>query len=144
MWAWQDSNLWPCAYQAHALTNWATGPSSCGFLLAVFAKHWPNGWKEKRGSKEHWARLNINWEGFWRKSKGPWKDLEKIVEARGFEPLTYSLQSYRSTNWAIPPFCFSFTDWPTVKLTGFTQACDLQLALTMNLRYPNFNFRKRL
>ena len=25
-WAWQDSNLWPCAYQAHALTSWATRP----------------------------------------------------------------------------------------------------------------------
>ena len=25
-WAWQDLNLWPCAYQAHALTSWATGP----------------------------------------------------------------------------------------------------------------------
>ena len=25
-WAWLDSNQWPCAYQAHALTNWATGP----------------------------------------------------------------------------------------------------------------------
>ena len=26
-----------------------------------------------------------------------------MVEARGVEPLTYSLQSYRSTSWAMPP-----------------------------------------
>lgn len=26
-WVWQDLNLWPHAYQACALTNWATGPS---------------------------------------------------------------------------------------------------------------------
>ena len=30
----------------------------------------------------------------------PWKawNYASLVEARGFEPLTYSLQSYRSTN----------------------------------------------
>ena len=27
-WVWQDLNLWPRAYQARALTNWATGPFS--------------------------------------------------------------------------------------------------------------------
>ena len=27
-WAWVDLNYWPHAYQACALTNWATGPSS--------------------------------------------------------------------------------------------------------------------
>ena len=28
----------------------------------------------------------------------------KLVEADGIEPTTYSLQSYRSPNWATPPF----------------------------------------
>ena len=41
-WVWQDLNLWPHAYQACALTNWATDPqihlrrtTCCGFLPIV-------------------------------------------------------------------------------------------------------------
>ena len=41
-WVWQDLNLWPHAYQACALTNWATDPqilqwrtTCCGFLPAI-------------------------------------------------------------------------------------------------------------
>lgn len=36
-WAWQDSNLRPHAYQACALTNWATGPKLCQILYSPFA-----------------------------------------------------------------------------------------------------------
>ena len=34
-WAWLDSNRWPCAYQAHALTNWATRPTKLVELRRV-------------------------------------------------------------------------------------------------------------
>lgn len=64
-WAWLDSNQRPHAYQACALTNWATGP--VGYPWTLF-------------------------------SSGP------LVEVNGFEPLTFCLQSRRSTNWAKPPY----------------------------------------
>ena len=36
-WAWQDLNLWPHAYQACALTNWATGPDASNtYKVSVF------------------------------------------------------------------------------------------------------------
>ena len=33
-----------------------------------------------------------------------------LVEADGIEPTTYSLQSYRSPNWATPPFWWARED----------------------------------
>ena len=40
----------------------------------------------------------------------------KMVEVNGFEPLTFCLQSRRSTNWAKPPFA-GF--WPEALLENF-------------------------
>ena len=33
-----------------------------------------------------------------------------MVEVNGFEPMTYSLQSYRSSSWAIPPIWWAWED----------------------------------
>ena len=38
-WAWQDLNLWPHAYQACALTNWATGPHASNTHKLLFSKN---------------------------------------------------------------------------------------------------------
>ena len=76
-WAWLDSNQWPRAYQARALTNWATGP--CWLIV----------------------------DGVWLivAYQLSTRDYQlKMVEVNGFEPLTFCLQSRRSTNWAKPPF----------------------------------------
>ena len=75
-WAWLDSNQWPRAYQARALTNWATGP--CWLIV----------------------------DGVWLivAYQLSTRDYQlKMVEVNGFEPLTFCLQSRRSTNWAKPP-----------------------------------------
>ena len=36
-WAWEDLNLWPHAYQACALTSWATGPRRYGLRFCSFS-----------------------------------------------------------------------------------------------------------
>lgn len=76
-WVWQDLNLWPRAYQARALTNWATDPT-----MQFQCREW------LLRSLPHLTAT----------PQGP-----KNVEARRFELLTSSLQSWRSTNWAMPP-----------------------------------------
>lgn len=82
-WAWQDLNLWPRAYQARALTNWATGPLVSNTQPLSLVPY-------SRGSCLSVFGVGVLLSPF-------------MVEARGLEPRTCSLQSCRSTSWAIPP-----------------------------------------
>ena len=55
-WAWEDLNFRPHAYQACALTNWATGPHFCEAwcpFAASLCLGW-NPWKRKRTAIFKW------------------------------------------------------------------------------------------
>ncbi len=54
-WAWLDLNQWPCAYQAHALTNWATGPPSLSY---VFIRRFYQRLASLGGCWWSWGELN--------------------------------------------------------------------------------------
>ena len=83
---WMDSNHRPRAYQARALTTWATNRYSCV-------------------DSSHLTRVCLFFVEETRSNK-----LERLVEMMGFEPMTPCLQGRCSPNWATPPYhgLFSF------------------------------------
>ena len=87
-WAWEDSNLRPYAYQAYALTTWATSPCCQGV----------GRWKlpPPKLSSRPQATLKFSLLSFFFKRK-------KVVEMRRIELLTPCLQGRCSPSWATPP-----------------------------------------
>ena len=100
---WMDSNHRPRAYQARALTTWATNRYS------------------RVSDSSHLTRVFLCFSFFlsslsekWRVKSEEWRDAFKqvwtLVEMMGFEPMTPCLQGRCSPNWATPPYhgLFSF------------------------------------
>ena len=98
---WMDSNHRPRAYQARALTTWATNRYSV-LILPIFP---PVCYSLYSRSFTHLVMSLELWVMELRSS-----ELERLVEMMGFEPMTPCLQGRCSPNWATPPYhgLFSF------------------------------------
>ena len=105
---WMDSNHRPRAYQARALTTWATNRYSCVLILPIFL--YPC--DEESNSFGIWSLYAIGneaWSFLWTSPSGGCRH-GRLVEMMGFEPMTPCLQGRCSPNWATPPYhgLFSF------------------------------------
>ena len=98
---WMDSNHRPRAYQARALATWATDRFSFGFRFVHLRRL--TGFRTFNStSSSCWTSHDLRLRYF--SNPQLMLSLWKMVEMKGFEPLTPCLQGRCSPNWATPPF----------------------------------------
>ena len=99
---WMDSNHRPRAYQARALATWATDRFTLiGFRFVHFRRS--AGFRTFNStSSSCWTSRDLRLRYFSNPRRKPL--LRKMVEMKGFEPLTPCLQGRCSPNWATPPY----------------------------------------
>ena len=102
-WAWEDSNLRPYAYQAYALTTWATSPRRRKVRFVPFPAKAEN-FTHFLAPPLHSKPASLGFEMILAFLDVGFLCPSPLVEMRRIELLTPCLQGRCSPSWATPPF----------------------------------------
>ena len=102
-WAWEDSNLRPYAYQAYALTTWATSPRRRKVRFVPFPAKAEN-FTHFLAPPLHSKPASLGFEMILAFLDVGFLCPSPLVEMRRIELLTPCLQGRCSPSWATPPY----------------------------------------